>query len=85
MRLSSANQPAWSVLSFAHTIAGDLKSGREAILTVLAQNPDSLFFRDIVGYLLTLQGDWERGPAIAREAVRINPLRQGGRFLCLVA
>jgi adenylate cyclase len=72
-RLCVADQGAWCILSYAHTIAGDLKSGREAILTALAQNPDSLFFRDVIGYLLTLQGDWERGPAIAREAARLNP------------
>ena len=73
VRLNTANQRAWCVLSYANTIAGELQSGREAVLTSLAQNPDSLFFRDVVGYLLTLQGDWERGPAIAQEAVRINP------------
>lgn len=83
VRLSAANQRAWCVLSYAHTIAGDLQSGREAILTVLAQNPDSLFFRDVVGYLLTLQGDWERGSAIAREAVRINPFVRDAVFCAL--
>ena len=83
VRLSTANQRAWSVLSYAHTIAGDLPRGREAILTALAQNPDSLFFRDVVGYLLTLQGDWERGPAIAREAVRINPFVREAVFCAL--
>lgn len=83
VRLSAANHRAWCVLSYAHTIAGDLQSGREAILTSLAQNPDSLFFRDVVGYLLTLQGDWERGPAIAREAVRINPFPREAVFCAL--
>ena len=83
VRLSTATQVAWSVLSFSHTIAGDLQSGREAILTALAQNPDSLFFRDVVGYLLTLQGDWERGPAIVREAVRINPFVREAAFCTL--
>ena len=83
VRLSAANHRAWCVLSYAHTIAGDLQSGREAILTSLAQNPDSLFFRDVVGYLLTLQGDWERGPAIAREAVRINPFVRDAVFCAL--
>ena len=37
----------------------------------------------MVGYLLTLQGDWERGPAIAREAVRINPFVREGVFCAL--
>ena len=26
-----------------------------------------------IGYLLTLTGDWERGPELSRKAVRLNP------------
>ena len=73
VRLNAEDQRAWCIFAFAHTIAGNLKEGREATLTAIAQNPDSTFFRDVIGYLFILQGDWERGVAISREAVRINP------------
>ena len=33
----------------------------------------SILWLDSVGYLLALSGDWERGPALIRKAVQINP------------
>ncbi|MEN8690959.1 MAG: hypothetical protein AB1Z20_12720, partial [Desulfobacterales bacterium] len=71
--LGSTDQDAWCILSFAETIAGNLQGGREAVLTALSRNPDSLYFRDAIGYLMILQGDWEHGANIARDAVRDNP------------
>lgn len=71
--LGSTGEDAWCIVSFAETIAGNLKGGREAVLTALAKNPDSLYFRDAIGYLMILQGDWEQGAAISRAAVRDNP------------
>ena len=68
-----ADQRAWCLLGFAQTMAGKLKLGHEATLTALAQHPDSLFFRDVIGYLLILQGDYERGATLSREAVELNP------------
>jgi|GEM_PF-3126319 len=81
--LGSTDQDAWCILAFAETIAGNLKSGREAVLTALVKNPDSLFFRDIIGYLLILQGDWEQGANIARDAVRDNPYVREATFCSL--
>ncbi len=71
--LRGSDQRAWCILGFAQTIAGNLERGHEATLTALAKNPDSLFFRDAVGYLLILQGDYERGATLSREAVELNP------------
>ena len=73
VHLGTADQDAWCILAFAETIAGNLKGGREAVLTALAKNPDSLFFRDVIGYLLILQGDWEQGATLSRDAARSNP------------
>ncbi len=81
--LGSTDQEAWCILAFAETIAGNLKSGREATLNALSKNPDSLFFRDIIGYLLILQGDWEHGANIARDAVRDNPYVRDATFCSL--
>ena len=73
LQLGAADQDAWCILSFVETIAGNLQAGREAVLTALSKNPDSLFFRDAVGYLMILQGDWEQGAIISRDAIRSNP------------
>ena len=78
--LGSTDQDAWCILSFAETIAGNLQGGREAVLTALSRNPDSLYFRDAIGYLMILQGDWEHGANIARDAVRDNPYVRDATF-----
>jgi adenylate cyclase len=39
----------------------------------LALNPNSLFILDGIGYLLTLLGDWERGPALIKKVIQLNP------------
>jgi len=36
-------------------------------------NPNSLFILDGIGYLMTLLGEWERGPALIRKAMALNP------------
>ena len=73
VRLREADQRAWCILAFAETIAGNLECGHEATEIALARNPDSLFFRDVIGYLLIQQGHWERGVALSKDAVRLNP------------
>jgi hypothetical protein len=39
----------------------------------LALNPNSLISLENTGYMMTLLGDWERGPALIRKAMRLNP------------
>ena len=73
LQLGAADQDAWCILAFVEIIAGNLSAGREAVLTALSKNPDSLFFRDIIGYLMILQGDWEQGAIISRDAIKSNP------------
>ena len=51
----------------------EVVEGRREIDKALSLNPYSLFFLDGIGYLLTLLGDWERGPVLSRKAVRLNP------------
>jgi len=33
----------------------------------------SIYWLDVIGYMLTLAGDWERGPALIRQAIKVNP------------
>jgi hypothetical protein len=83
VHLCGEDQHAWCVLAWAHTIAGDLQAGHEGVLTALARNPNSVFFRDTIGYLLILQGEWERGARLSSEAVRMNPLVRDNVFIGL--
>jgi hypothetical protein len=39
----------------------------------LQLNPNSLISLENIGYLLTLFGDWQRGPALIRKAIEQNP------------
>jgi adenylate cyclase len=72
-RLEPLDRRICATKAFVHLIRGDIEEGRLEVDHALALNPDSLFFLDAVGYLLTLLGDWERGPELSRRAVRLNP------------
>lgn len=73
VRLNPENQRARAmlclVLMFSNEIPGALAEADKA----LALNPKSLLILDTIGYLLTLLGDWERGPAMIRKIVQVNP------------
>jgi tetratricopeptide (TPR) repeat protein len=46
------------------------------IEAALALNPNSLYFMDTIGHLMTLLGEWERGTALINKAIRLNPFYQ---------
>ncbi len=73
VRLEPNDQRARSTLAYIHLLNDEIEDGRREADRALSLNPKSLFFLDGIGYLLTLLGDWERGPALARKAVRLNP------------
>lgn len=72
-RLEPLDRRILATKAFVHLIRGDIAEGRREVEEALALNGDSLFFLDGVGYLLTLLGDWERGPELSRRAVELNP------------
>lgn len=73
VRLEPADQRTRLVLAFTYLLNDNLEEGRREAEAALNLNPDSLFFLDAIGYLLTLLGDWERGPLLSKKAVRLNP------------
>jgi len=53
--------------------ANELPAARADIEKALALSPNSLFMLDGISYLMTLLGDWERGPALIRKVISLNP------------
>jgi adenylate cyclase len=73
------NQMSRLVLARAWMLADELEAARREVNAALALHPDSILFKDAMGYLLVLLGDWERGARLANEAIRENPFYR--RFL----
>lgn len=73
VQLNPGDQRSRAILSYVRFLADELPAAREEAERALALNPSSLLFLDVIGYLLTLQGDWERGPRLIRRAMESNP------------
>jgi adenylate cyclase len=61
------------LLAAALLVKGELQAARNELEQTLRISGDSLVYREIVGWLLALAGDWERGMAIMRDAMQRNP------------
>jgi adenylate cyclase len=73
VRLDPANQRVRSVLAFVRFLSNEIPIALAETERALALNPHSLFFMDNIGYLFTLLGEWDRGPALIRKAIKLNP------------
>ena len=66
-------QRCHTILAFVRLLRDDLAARLAEADTALALNPDSLFYMDSIGYIATLLGDWQRGPALIHQAMKSNP------------
>ena len=73
VRADPVSRPARCVLASALLMKGELAAAREELEQALRSGPDSLVYLEIIGYLLTLVGDWERGQSLSRSARERNP------------
>ena len=73
VRLHPLNARTRCVLASALLAKGELQAGRDTLEEALRLNPGSLVYLEIIGYLLALLGDWERGIPLARRAMVLNP------------
>jgi adenylate cyclase len=71
--LEPASVRARCVLAAALLQKGELRVARDEVEQTLALNGDSLVNRELLGWLLALCGDWERGVAVMRDAKARNP------------
>ncbi|HVQ32129.1 MAG TPA: hypothetical protein VMV21_21195, partial [Vicinamibacteria bacterium] len=73
VRLHPLSARTRCVLASALLAKGELQAGRDTLDEALRLNPGSLVYLEIIGYLLALLGDWERGIALVRRAMQLNP------------
>jgi adenylate cyclase len=73
IQLNPENQRARTTLALVLMFNDENKAALIEANRALALNPNSLFMLDAIGYVLTLLGAWERGPALIREVIRRNP------------
>jgi len=73
VRVDPASRRARCILASALLMGEELPSARDELEQALRLSPDSLVYLEIIGYLMTLLGDGERGPALIRSARARNP------------
>ena len=67
------NQRSLATLAFVRFLSNELSAAVEESHRALALNPNSLFMVDGIGYIMTLSGEWEQGPALIRKIIELNP------------
>jgi len=71
--LEPASAKARCTLATALLVKGELEAAREELQQALRLNADSLAYREVIGWLLALAGDWDKGMALMRETMVRNP------------
>ena len=71
--LEPASARTRCVMSAALLVKGELASARRELDLALRHNNESLAYREVVGWLMALAGDWDQGVALMRSAMERNP------------
>jgi adenylate cyclase len=61
------------ILASALLVKGELQAARHELAQAQQLNGNALAHRETIGWLTALAGDWDRGAALMRDAVRRNP------------
>jgi tetratricopeptide (TPR) repeat protein len=73
IRLSPDDQRSRVIMAYIHLLRNDLAAGLAEAERALNLGPRTLFVLDIIGYLMTFFGEWERGPALIKKVIQLNP------------
>jgi len=73
IRVDPSSRSPRCMLATALLFKGEMSAGRAEAEQALACSPGSLVYLDMIGYLLTMLGDWDRGREVSRAAVERNP------------
>jgi adenylate cyclase len=71
--LDPDNQRTRLIMAFILLFKNELSAGLTEVDRARQLNLNSLITLENIGYLMTLFGDWQRGPAIIRQAIEQNP------------
>ena len=73
VKLDPANQRVRMIMAFILLFKNELAAGLAEVERALQLNPNALVVLENLGYLMTLFGDWQRGPALINQAIEQNP------------
>ena len=73
VRLDPSNQRARAALAMARLHNNQLEEGLIEARNALALNSNSLIFMDVIGHVLALLGDWDRGVELIMKSIELNP------------
>jgi tetratricopeptide (TPR) repeat protein len=74
--LEPASARTRCLMATALLVKGELASARRELDLALRHNGESLAYREVIGWLIALCGDWEQGTALMRAALERNPYCQ---------
>jgi adenylate cyclase len=73
VKLDPANQRVRMTMAFILLFKNERSTGLAEVDRALQLNPNSLIILENLGYLMTLFGDWQRGPVLINQAIEQNP------------
>ena len=71
------SQAGWQAIATLHFFRRDLNGLKVAVDRTVALNPLNTSAQAFVGMILAYAGEWDRGAAMVREAIRHNPHHPG--------
>jgi tetratricopeptide (TPR) repeat protein len=74
--LEPASARTRCLMATALLVKGELGAARHELDLALRHNGDSLAYREVIGWLLALAGEWDRGVALMHGAAERNPYCQ---------
>jgi len=74
--LEPASARTRCLMAAALLVKGELAAARRELDLALRLNNDSLAYREVIGWLLALVGEWDQGVALMRSALERNPYCQ---------
>jgi adenylate cyclase len=74
--LEPASARTRCLMATALLVKGELGAARRELDLALRLNSDSLAYREVIGWLLALVGEWDQGVALMRSALERNPYCQ---------
>jgi tetratricopeptide (TPR) repeat protein len=73
VKLDPTNQRVRMTMAFILLFKNERSTGLAEVDRALQLNPNSLIILENLGYLMTLFGDWQRGPVLINQAIEQNP------------